>query len=348
MVCAVSFLALNVWAPRRVGGWLAIGLSVVAVGCFQADAEDLALLNASGTEKVGDNATATPPAGDAGNERTGPKLFGFACVSPEKGDFHPAGYADSSLHGSEFKTGTSDCRTCHGQKLEGCDFAGGCDNCHDGGHPQGWRTSCTYCHGGETNQTGAPPADLVREKALTDLSFLAHDAHVVGTLHAPYECTECHKKPADLLSPAHVFDDTPGKAEVSFEQGLSKGGSYEGGGSCSNLYCHGNRVKPGAAEHDASLTGCNSCHAYDDAKQLSGRHDAHVNGGLLGFLFEKVACSECHADVIDAAGAIINPALHVNGKVDLTLGEGAVTYDGTRCSGTCHNAPHTIISTWQP
>ena len=342
--------------PGRLAAYLFLlagGSLLPSTGCFRPDAEDLALLDveASETERNGiergPQATGVADA-DAAPGAGKPVLFGFACVSPVKSDYHPPGYADSDVHGAALKAQTEDCRSCHGKDLEGCDFAGGCNNCHDGGHPQGWRSDCTYCHGGENNLTGAPPSDLVRNKPLTDLSFFAHDAHVAGTLHAPYDCAQCHTKPSSILTNNHVFDATPGKAEVTFAAGLSAAGKYDGKGSCSNLYCHGNGVEPGAARDDEKLTDCNSCHAFDDAKQLSGRHDAHVNGGLLGFLFDKVACNECHSDVIDKDGKIVNPALHVNGKVDLALEQHDITYDGTRCNGICHNAPHTVISTWQP
>jgi predicted CxxxxCH...CXXCH cytochrome family protein len=274
--------------------------------------------------------------------------LGFDCVSPVESDYHPAGYASSSVHGLDFKLQGDDCRSCHGPKLEGCDFAGGCDNCHDGGHPTGWRSDCTYCHGGASNETGAPPSDLVRAKPPSELSFLAHDAHVVGTLHAPYACSQCHVQPADVLSEGHAFDATPGRVEVTFSAGLSPDAAYDGNGGCSNLYCHGDRRVNGSVEHSAAATECNSCHAFDDARKLSGRHDAHVNGGLLGFLFDKVACSECHSAVIDLEGEIIGPDLHVNGQVDLSVAAQGITYDGTRCNGTCHGAPHTFISTWEP
>jgi len=343
--------------PPATQAFLFVGVLLAAGGCFQADPEDLKLLHLDGTEtdqspistgspgSAGTGPAAEVDAAPAGKQ---PVLLGFDCVSPVKGKYHPDGYGDSNVHGAELKAQKDDCRSCHGQKLEGCDFAGGCDNCHDGGHQPGWRADCTYCHGGQNNDTGAPPNDLIRSKKPTDLSFLAHDAHVVGTLHAPYECTECHALPTDLLSAGHVFDDTPGKVEVSFEGGLSAGGTYDGNGSCANLYCHGNRIEPGAAQHDQALTDCNSCHAFDDAKKLSGRHDEHVNGGLLGFLFDRVACNECHSAVVSAEGDIIGPELHVNGQVDYQLEQNGITYDGTRCNGTCHNAPHTFISTWQP
>ena len=332
--------------------------AMLGAACFQPDPEDLAGLRqaASGptaatTDEANDEASADEPAiPEAANE---PSVT-YDCVSPEQGPYHPPGYADEKLHGPDTKRGTEDCRTCHGDQLQGCEGAVGCDNCHDGGHPDGWRERCTYCHGGRDNETGAPPTDLDRMKPSGALSFLAHGAHVEGELHVAFDCTQCHVKPDGLLSDGHMFDETPGVAEVSFADGLSPKGIYQGEGSCAELYCHGNGRRPGELEDSAGQMACTSCHGYfEEPDNLTPTHAAHFDPAIP--LFEAVLdCSECHAPVIEEDDAGVRRFVggleaHVNGRVDLALptdpnGDNMVAeyrQDGSlRCNGTCHGADH--------
>ncbi len=67
---------------------------------------------------------------------------------------HPVGFNSPSVHGPATVEGKSDCRVCHGVNLEGSVENGipSCDECH----PAAWRTRCTFCHGGQDNESGAP------------------------------------------------------------------------------------------------------------------------------------------------------------------------------------------------
>lgn len=260
---------------------------------------------------------------------------------------HPPGFADATLHGMEAKLQKQDCRLCHASELQGCGAALGCDSCH----VEGWRKDCTYCHGGEEDDSGAPPGDLLRNKPASEASFRVHTSHVQGSLHVGFACSACHAQPEDVLSPGHVFDSSPGMAEVSFAEGLSRGGIYAGQGRCDNLYCHGNGREPGGITHTEAPVGCGSCHGYlDTPENLSPSHGPHFRP-VFPWLEPVQSCSTCHAIDIEPAGdgrpSITGGLdLHVDGQISLrfaadpTTGERIETLvlpDGNRrCNGSCH------------
>lgn len=240
------------------------------------------------------------------------------------GRHHAAGYATSSVHGPDMKMQTEDCRDCHGD-----DLAGGpevsCDECHT----DGWRTNCTFCHGGDESDDGAPPRDL--DGATGDaISFPVHTAHVTDGLHVAYDCEQCHRKPEDVLSEGHIFDDTDGgRSEVDFSSGIAGSTVWDGAG-CSNNYCHGNGQVTGSRELADGEIECGDCHAVASGfANLSGEHRKHMNEGLK--------CEDCHPGVQNREMA--DPAVHVNGEVNLALPT-EVTLSGDRCTGRCHNENH--------
>jgi hypothetical protein len=219
-----------------------------------------------------------------------------------------------------------DCRTCHGPDLTGSPDAGvgnltdvSCDSCHQ----DGWREDCTYCHGGDSNETGAPPRGL----GGTGADF-PHDAHVASPVHASRPCSECHVEPTDVLSEGHAFDDTPGRAEVDLTGGVARDAVWDGSG----------RSDGEVLLTDAPL-GCNGCHvgpgsALDDFVAMSGRHRAHERHG--------VPCADCHPTV-GTDNQILDRAAHVNQVVDFAMPP-EVTIDQGHCTGTCHGEPHNGIS----
>lgn len=245
-------------------------------------------------------------------------------MMPQVGRFHPEGWYDPANHGPAAKLNQLDCRTCHGQDLAG-GAALSCDSCHRAG----WRTNCTFCHGGTENMTGAPPRDFLGETNPLLISFRAHTQHVSERNHAPFDCSECHKKPTDVLSPGHLFDDTKGVAEVDFSGGRSHEGVYEGQGACSNLYCHSDgRGNLGAYTHELERPSCTTCH---DARR-TGAHGEHIGE-------DGITCQDCHGTVVGAAMQIINPALHVNRELNLAL-PSTMSRSNATCTGSCHGERH--------
>ena len=241
--------------------------------------------------------------------------------------YHPEGYADPMVHGPDLKMQMDDCRECHGETLSGGSTLG-CDGCHSAD----WRTDCTFCHGGLESNTGAPPRGLSSERA--DV-FSPHDAHVRGAIHGPYDCSECHQKPVSVPSENHVFDASPGRAEVRFENGLAAGGQYDGE-SCSNIYCHGNGREVGNVDVSQTSMVCSSCHASlqsgrDGWRRMSGQHEDHLREGIV--------CADCHGATLAAGETFAQIALHVNGIIDVQLPVGMRIENG-QCSGSCHGEGH--------
>jgi predicted CxxxxCH...CXXCH cytochrome family protein len=254
------------------------------------------------------------------------------------GLYHPAGYVAANAHGLELNMQADDCQSCHGADLTGGTSGVSCDSA--GCHSDGWRSDCTYCHGGET-PGGAPPRDIDGVSDLAAITFPAHKAHVTAQNHKAFECTQCHKNATDILSPGHVFDDTPGRAEITFAAGLSSAGQYDEMGGCTNLYCHGTGRTPGSSKRDDGAKDCASCHAGASTPGgwlgMSGQHAKHLGKG--------VACGDCHSGVASGNDTITNPDLHVNGTVEYTMDGTGITQSGAQCTGFCHNKGH-FFDSW--
>ncbi|MEQ1565644.1 MAG: hypothetical protein ABMA64_08405 [Myxococcota bacterium] len=251
----------------------------------------------------------------------------LACKSEGEAGVHADGYAEPAVHGLAAKLGagidpSGDCRDCHGSDLEGEGDAVACSSCHG----DGWTANCTFCHGDPEEGTGAPPQDIDDTADEADLSFPPHRAHGSDArLHAPYGCDTCHLTPSSALAAGHLFDDaTPGIAEVA----LPFDGVYREAPRTCEVACHGDGTgAPGKAAADDKKKDCDSCHA---AEPDTGEHGEHLRHG--------VPCAECHPDV-DLSEAISDPALHVQGEVDLALPAG-ISFAGGQCSGSCHNEQH--------
>ncbi|MCB9745777.1 MAG: hypothetical protein H6740_24595 [Alphaproteobacteria bacterium] len=247
------------------------------------------------------------------------------------GRYHPAGWAEPGAHGLAAKLHDETCTDCHGAALEGAGVALSCDSCH----AEGWRTDCTFCHGGVDDETGAPPEDI--DDSTSSVSFPPHHRHVTENTHAAFDCETCHVKPTDVLSPGHLFDDTPAVAEVDLSAGLSDQGQWSGQG-CSDLYCHGGgrRDDGQVALSDAPLS-CESCHPGPSSGRsawatMSGEHEDHLREGL--------SCDDCHQDTTADARSIRTPALHVNGVADFAPDTSYIQRSGDTCTGTCHGESH--------
>jgi predicted CxxxxCH...CXXCH cytochrome family protein len=233
---------------------------------------------------------------------------------------HPADYGDGAVHGVDVKQGKADCRTCHGPDLAGTFGIQGCDGCHQAG----WRSRCSFCHGGES---GAPPPDLLGHTATGFLGVGSHTEHGSRTTHPAYPCTACHLAATDVLTPGHVFDASPGRAEVVFSGGLSPAGQYAAPG-CNNLYCHGSGRSDGKAASFVPWTpvDCQSCHP---SAGLSSSHSHHP----------ALGCQTCHFAVAGNSLTIKNPDLHVDGERQVSLELGTWNGATRTCSGTgspCH------------
>jgi predicted CxxxxCH...CXXCH cytochrome family protein len=291
-----------------------------------------------------DAASRLPTADAGGAAAAEPMFWPGECKEPwlTTKRHHDEGYGKAEVHGLESNLQKDDCRSCHGPTLDGCAYSPSCNDCHSGGHAEGWRTDCKYCHGGSKDETGAPPRDIDGRSTPEQLSFRAHGAHVIeGKSHFGYACDTCHVEPEDIFSMGHIFDMTAGKAEVRFS-GLSSTGMYKGMGSCANLACHGNGRTPASVEHTAKPMDCNGCHGdASQAAKLSGAHARHLTGSPTG---GPMHCGSCHGSVATSASELKDKALHIDGKVQFTVPSGSdVVRSGTTCTGTCHGMNHSPI-----
>ncbi len=247
---------------------------------------------------------------------------------------HASGWDAAAVHGLAAKELDSDCTSCHGASLYGGTSGQGCDDCH----PSGWRTDCTFCHGGTHNSTGAPPVDLDGTSSLPSMSFPAHTEHVERTDHPAWDCDTCHDLPTDVLTSGHLFvgDSTPAAAEVDMSGGLSSAGVYAAtAGTCANLYCHGNGAGTLGTVSSGGTTNCSSCHGSSSSTSgMSGEHREHLHEGC--------ACGDCHALTLSGSSSIGDPDYHVNGTVDVSMS--GVSWTGSRCTGSCHGEGHSSES----
>jgi len=291
-------------------------------------AADLARADAARPDGAGRDAIGTDT---AGNDAAGTDAnVGIDVVARDGGNYHPGNwYTD---HRAATLLGQSDCRVCHGSDLAGGAVNVSCDLCHTAG----WRTNCVFCHGATDNQTGAPPVDLRGRTATSNSTVGAHTTHVkmVNRIHPDYACTQCHVMPTDVLTAGHLFDSTPGQAELVFGGGISPNGSYDfGSATCNAVYCHGNGHSDGTSPvHTASISVCSACHpsmtsTETDWRTMSGRHASHLRFGFH--------CDACHGQVVDTDSNFVAPDLHVNGAKNVQPLGGA--YDGTNCTTSCHS-----------
>ncbi|MEQ1501857.1 MAG: hypothetical protein ABMB14_06485 [Myxococcota bacterium] len=271
-----------------------------------------------------------------------------SCDWQGAGSPHPEGFAEGAAHGLTSKLQNDpagDCRDCHGADLRGGTTpegtpASGCDDCHAENEAPEWRTDCVFCHGGENGDTtGAPPADI--DFGLTELSFEAHIAHVdTSPDYRTLTCVECHDDHNDVMTPNHMFDDTPGVSEVHFDRSIAEITVWDSAGkTCTNNYCHGTGSRDdGTAHDDGQALDCESCHATEKAgwQTMSGLHAAHLDKD------GTITCNDCHAAVIDRDGKIATATRHVDGARDVAFFENTITSQdgGGTCSGVCHGEDH--------
>jgi predicted CxxxxCH...CXXCH cytochrome family protein len=231
----------------------------------------------------------------------------------------------TGFHAYSADAGLASCQACHGQRLDA--LAGGdCASCHG----TSWATSCTMCHGGTDNQTGAPPRTIYG-RGDDAVRVGAHTAHLAGgPIAPPIDCSACHVVPADAFTVGHIDQGTAtvtfGGLAVSPPADAPAPGWDRASATCSSTYCHGATLTGGSTPAPvwtggASQAACGSCHGTPPLAP----HPA-VSGGLAG-------CATCHNGTVAADGTLIPPASggkHLNGQVDAgSLEQGCASCHGT-------------------
>ncbi len=194
--------------------------------------------------------------------------------------------------------------------------------------------TCTACHGGTNDDTGAPPKDLKGLTATTLISVGAHTAHVkAGSLAAAIDCSACHVKPAAVTAPGHLDGSTTITwGGVSGAKGASPSWN-RATATCSNVYCHGatlsggTNVAPRWTTVDGTQAACGTCHGLPPAN-----HPALAIGATTA------TCNTCHPETVRADGSIdAGSGRHVNGVADGFTGHPAGWLDVT--SADFHGTP---------
>lgn len=269
---------------------------------------------------------------------------GVSCYTCHGSYPHPGDYLapeSPNFHGNYLRTAGNwnlqECQECHGSKYSGANTGLSCktSGCHI--NPDG-PEACNTCHGsfaGDVTdiESWAPPRGLNKEMTSSDPAVGAHQAHLIyyNYLAGVTACQECHVVPQNYGDPGHI-DESPG-AEVIFNGTLAvtvtEGGNRvpipnynPASNSCSAVYCHGNwgllkvqsTNKSGYAEDimegnsaapnwiDANSAACGSCHGLPPT--------GHIGKDLS-------ECANCHGDVVDGSGNIIDNAEHDNGQVNV-------------------------------
>ena len=242
---------------------------------------------------------------------------------------HPTGWDNPQAHGISFFENRQTCEPCHGQDLTGGTSQVSCDQCHH----SSWREDCTFCHGGEYNQTGAPPKGIQVEG-----KGFPHNVHVIENDYHIAFCDTCHLLPDNMDSPEHIDGIYGGEisAEIKFKpfdhtiyDMVQK--------TCTNIYCHGNgqeSLEGPLSWQTTEFNGltCTSCHeGYTNSKSLSGAHNNHLKLSMF-------TCSTCHSDVILSDNTIKDKSLHINGQVDILINQGNYNKETGTCSVSCHQS----------
>ncbi|MBI3787270.1 MAG: CxxxxCH/CxxCH domain-containing protein, partial [Ignavibacteriales bacterium] len=246
----------------------------------------------------------------------------------------PDGWAtasSASFHGKAIKDQNWDmrgCQTCHGKTYAGGFTGVSCTKCHN--QPAG-PENCITCHGSVTS--AAPPNDLDgrTDRALKTVG--AHQIHILGSsLAGPVVCSECHKVPSTVYDAGHVDSQRP--AEVMFNNdltntkttGVTPAPSYNASNAtCGSTYCHGafkngnTTFAPVWNDPSGTQMACGTCHGDVTKTTLAEKAlpKTTAEGGTHPVYPKDLTCASCHGDVIDATMKIINPAKHINGKLNL-------------------------------
>ena len=247
--------------------------------------------------------------------------------------------ASARFHAVDADRGLGPCQACHGADLAGGSVGVACGQCHDQDLPAGvttWSKNCTMCHGNQATGSPAPPR-TTWGNAGDPLRVGAHAIHLAGSAIAgPVACSACHEQFADARDPNHIVN---GIAHLKFG-GLSTASNARPSwdrstATCASTYCHGGYTgsytystwdyaldQPvpvtmtytggnGSPTWTGGPMTCTSCHG-NPPSQTGNWHSTHGGG---------TDCQLCHPDAVGSGGvgtAITNPALHVNGVVEVT------------------------------
>jgi predicted CxxxxCH...CXXCH cytochrome family protein len=187
-------------------------------------------------------------------------------------DYHPADWVyplqrnSLEFHGGALRArgwDTADCETCHGADLRGGPTGKSCFACHEKGIDD-----CGTCHGASDTLLPIPDLSWALDPQRAR-GVGAHAAHAGTSLFSPIPCRSCHRMPASVDEPGHLFDrgaESDLRAEIILAN--DPRAAFDGvafnydpeTGTCT-VYCHGPSLEEGRSGPTWTGTGaCDSCH----------------------------------------------------------------------------------------
>ncbi|MFO0729209.1 MAG: CxxxxCH/CxxCH domain-containing protein [Myxococcota bacterium] len=172
-------------------------------------------------------------------------------------------------------------------------------------------TDCSSCHGSPGDSAPPKATNGQSDTALPGVG--AHRSHMAASsgISRPVACTDCHLVPADLNSPGHI--DTPLPAELNFSalaRTSGAPGTYDGTAGTCAVYCHGVTLSDGAmvnpiwTQVDGTQSACGACHGMPPGAP----HPTDTR------------CEGCHLPTAGPNMTIANPATHIDGVLQASVG----------------------------
>ena len=229
------------------------------------------------------------------------------------------------------------CTSCHGEDYSGGEVATtSCLTCHTSASgPE----ACNTCHGDFYNiKQIAPPQGTANETETSSPAVGAHQSHLANIeISEKTRCFDCHKVPTTFDAEGHI--DATERSELIFGEFAASGPStlltilitshvkihtaMATLDLISQLHptlhfytadkISGNNYSPIWNEVDGTQAQCGTCHGEIDNQ---GNLITPLPTGHYGD-FTLAECANCHTDVVDVAGNIINKEKHINGKANV-------------------------------
>jgi hypothetical protein len=248
---------------------------------------------------------------------------------PQEVRYHPEGIANPNSphwHGTLIKDqgwDMRDCQQCHGGAFAGGVYGPTCKNCHT---QEAGPAACNTCHGDFGNPSRiAPPRDLNDNISSNVRGVGAHVQHLYErVMGARTPCGSCHNVPQTLYQEGHI-NGLPAEVVLKGRSTLfgAVDATYDAAtGTCSNTYCHGNfvfyRDSADAINRFAytadRMIGTNKTVTWTNVGQQEAECGSCHGLPPIGHIqVPLTACYQCHYDIVDEQGRIINTDLHING-----------------------------------
>ena len=177
------------------------------------------------------------------------------------------------------------CAKCHSGTVDGTGVVNVAGGLHVNGSVDTANLGCTTCHGNATlvasglqdpNVAAAPtgtgaPDTYGNTDGATASGVGVHAAHVLGTRSRPVQCNACHTVPGTQIHKTGAATaGTVALANLATTGGIANAAYAGAGGTCSNVYCHGNFAGGAGAVATPGWTtagtlSCTSCHGAPPA-----------------------------------------------------------------------------------